>query len=122
MRPRPLTRTTLKVTLTVLHAILARAVEDGLVPSNQSAGLAREIHATTATETTEIEIFTREEIARLLTVTEQDWPEWVRRSDRTGVAELLARRSINHCQCRVSAPGLDDERPERALKARERRA
>lgn len=121
---RPLARTTLKVTLTVLHAILARAVEDGLIPRNPAAGLAREIRTTTATEAVEVEVFTREEIARLLTVTEQDWPKWypfilslARAGLRLGEAVglewqdvdfdqrvLLIRRSINHRQRRMSAP------------------
>jgi integrase len=123
-KQRPLARTTLKVTLTVLHAILARAVEDGVIPRNPAAGLAREIRATTATEATEVEVFTREDITRLLTVAEQDWPAWhpflltlARAGLRLGEAVglewrdvdfdqrvLIVRRSVNHRQRRVSAP------------------
>ncbi len=123
-KQRPLARSTLKVTLSVLHAILARAVEDGLLQRNPAAGLGRDIRSTTATEAAEVEIFTREELARLLTTAEQDWSEWhpflltlARAGLRLGEAVglewrdvdfdqrvLIVRRSVNHRQRRLSAP------------------
>ena len=74
--PRPLSRATLKGTLHVLSALLGRAVEDGLIPTNPATGLAREIAAPTSSEVEEVEVFTPEELTRLLAVAEQDWPEW----------------------------------------------
>jgi integrase len=121
---RPLARSTLKVTLSLLHAILARAVEDGLLQRNPAAGLARDIRSTATTEATEVEVFTREELSRLLAAAEHDWPEWcpflltlARAGLRLGEAVglewrdvdfdqrvLIVRRSVNHRQRRVSAP------------------
>jgi integrase len=77
-RKRPLARETLKVTLSLLHSVLARAVEDGLIARNPATGLAREIRSTPAAEATEVEVFTREELGRLLSAAEQDWPDGTR--------------------------------------------
>jgi integrase len=123
-RKRPLARETLKVTLSLLHSVLARAVEDGLIARNPATGLAREIRSTPAAEATEVEVFTREELGRLLTAAEQDWPEWhpflltlARAGLRLGEAiglewrdvdfdqrVLIVRRSVNHRLRRMSAP------------------
>jgi integrase len=123
-KQRPLARGTLKGTLSLLHAILARAVEDGLLQRNPAVGLAREIRSTSATEATEVEVFTREELGRLLTAAKHDWPEWypflltlARAGLRLGEAVglewrdvdfdqrvLLVRRSVNYRKGRVSAP------------------
>jgi integrase len=123
-KQRPLARGTLKGTLSLLHAILARAVEDGLIQRNPAVGLAREIRSTAATEATEVEVFTREELGRLLAAAEHDWPAWhpflltlARAGLRLGEAVglewrdvdfdqrvLLVRRSVNYRKGRVSAP------------------
>jgi integrase len=74
---RPLARATVKGTLHVLTALLERAVEVGWLSKNPARGLASEISSTTtAAEVAEIEVFTPGELTRLLTVAEQDYPEW----------------------------------------------
>jgi integrase len=71
--PQPLSRATLKGTLHVLSALLARAVEEGLVPANPATGLAREIAPTSSEE---VEVFTPDELIRLLAVAEHEYPGW----------------------------------------------
>jgi integrase len=73
---QPLARATLKGTLHVLSALLGRAVEEGLLPSNPAARLAREIAAPTASEVDEVEVFTPEELSALLAVADRDYPVW----------------------------------------------
>jgi integrase len=123
-KPRPLARGTLKMTLSLLRAVLGRAMEDGLILRDPTIGLAREIRSTASTEATEVEIFTREELSRLLAAAEQDWPSWhpflltlARTGLRLGEAiglewrdvdfdqrVLIVRRSVNHRKRRMSAP------------------
>lgn len=74
--PCPLSRATLKGTLHVLGALLARAVEDGLISANPAQGLVKEIAAPVCREVAEVEVFTPEELSRLLAVAEQEYPEW----------------------------------------------
>jgi integrase len=121
---RPLARGTLKNTLSLLHAILERAVEDGLVQRNPAVGLTRDIRSTAATQAPEVEIFTRGELGRLLAAAEREWPAWhpflftlARAGLRLGEAVglewrdvdfdqrvLIVRRSVNHAKGRASAP------------------
>jgi integrase len=82
------------------------------------------MRTTPATEGVEIEVFTREEISRLWSVVQQDWPAWypflltlARAGLRLGEAVglewrdvdfdervLIVRRTINHRQRRMRAP------------------
>lgn len=77
-RARPgkaVARSTVKEGLKAVAAILNTAVEDGLIPANPCSRMTRQIGDTGA-EVQEIEIFAREELARLLSVAETDYPEW----------------------------------------------
>jgi len=124
MKKRPLARGTLKNTLNTLHAILERAAEDGLIQRNPAVGLTRDIRSTTATQAPEVEIFTREELGRILAAAQREWPAWhtflltlARAGLRLGEAVglewrdvdfdqrvLIVRRSVNNAKGRESAP------------------
>ncbi len=100
--PRPLSRATLKGTLQVLSALLGRAVEDGVIPTNPATGLARDIAAPTSSEVEEVEVFSPDELARLLSVAAQDSPEWhpfmlclARSGIRLGEAVALEWRDVD---------------------------
>jgi integrase len=69
-------RATMREAVTTLRTILATAVEDGLIPVNPCARMRRQIGNTGGQEAREVEVFTREELARLLAVAERDYPAW----------------------------------------------
>jgi len=102
-RARALARGTLKGTLQTLSGLLDRAVEDGWLPKNPARGLASELTPTaTATEVEEIEVFTPDELARLLVVAEQDYSAWhpfllclARSGIRLGEAVALEWRDVD---------------------------
>ena len=100
--PRPLSRATLKGTLHVLSALLTRAAEDGLIHANPATRLAREIAAPTSSEADEVEVFTPEELVRLLAVAEQEYATWhpfvlclARSGIRLGEAVALEWRDVD---------------------------
>jgi len=97
--PRPLASATVKGTLTILTMLLDRAVEDGLISRNPTMGLAKEIRKVASTE---IEVFSSDELARLEVVSEQDYPEWhafilclARTGLRLGEATALEWRDVD---------------------------
>jgi integrase len=102
-RRRPLARGTLKGLLNILSGLLERAVEDGLLLKNPARGLARELPASaTAAEVEEIEVFTPDELKRLLGTAERDYPEWyafvlclARSGVRLGEAVALEWRDVD---------------------------
>jgi integrase len=73
---KPIARGTIREALAAVSAILATAVEDGLILANPCLRMGRHIGHTGATETAQIEIFPREELAQLLALARTDWPEW----------------------------------------------
>ncbi len=73
---QPVSRGTIREALGTLSAILSTAEEDGLIPANPSRRMGKYLAQTGAEEVQEIEVFTRDELQRLLGVAEQDWPEW----------------------------------------------
>lgn len=102
-RRRPLARGTLKGLLNILSGMLERAVEDGWLMKNPARGLARELPASaTASEVDEIEVFTPDELSRLLRMAERDYPEWypfvlclARSGIRLGEAVALEWRDVD---------------------------
>jgi integrase len=76
-RRRALARGTLKGLLHILSGLLERAVEDGWLVKNPARGLARELPTSaTAAEVEEIEVFTPDELSRLLLTAGRDYHEW----------------------------------------------
>jgi integrase len=73
---KPIARGTIREALAAVSAILATAVDDGLILANPCFGMGKHIGQTGATEAAEIEVFTREELGRLLALAETDWPDW----------------------------------------------
>jgi integrase len=95
-------RSTLRETLGTLSAILTTAEEDGLIPTNPARRMGRNIAATGTVEARDIEVFDREELMKLLEVTERDSPEFyplvlclARTGMRTGEAFALAWQDID---------------------------
>jgi integrase len=73
---RSVARATIREALTTLSTILSTAAEDRLITANPCAGMRRQIGNTGAQDAHEVEVFTRDELARLLAVAERDFPEW----------------------------------------------
>jgi integrase len=73
---KPVARATVREAVGTLSTILATAVEDGLLPVNPCAGLRRHIGNTGGQEAHEVEVFTPDELARVLAVAQQDHPAW----------------------------------------------
>jgi integrase len=102
-RRRPLARGTLKGLLNILSGMLERAVEDGLVDRNPARGLAKELPASaTAAEVEEIEVFTPEELSRLLATAGREYPDYyafvlclARSGVRLGEAVALEWRDVD---------------------------
>lgn len=94
---KPVARATVREAVTTLSTILSTAVEDGLIPANPCTRLRKHIGNTGRQEAYEVEVFTRDELPRLLAVAARDYPGWypfvldlegrvilVRRSQRKG--------------------------------------
>jgi integrase len=117
----PLSRATIRQILTPLGSILSTAEDDGLIPANPVRRLGRYLRAS-GTTPAEAEVFNRDELRTILTVTGRDFPEWhdfilclARAGLRGGEASalewpdvdlasrvLIVRRSVR--QGRVTAP------------------
>jgi integrase len=119
---RPITRRTVQRAMTIVSVILGQAVEDELIPSNPCTRLGKLLPPGMPDAEAEIEVFTYQDLAALLTVAERDFPEafpFVLTLARTGIRlgeaiglewrdvdlsrrELLIRRSVR--EGRVSLP------------------
>jgi integrase len=102
-RRRALARGTLKGLLNILSGMLERAVEDGLLDRNPARGLARDLPASaTAAEVEEIEVFTPDELSRLLLTAGREYPAYyafvlclARSGVRLGEAVALEWRDVD---------------------------
>ena len=73
---KPVARATVREAVTTLSTILSTAVEDGLIPANPCTRLRKHIGNTGGQEAYEVEVFTRDELPRLLAVAERDYLGW----------------------------------------------
>jgi integrase len=73
---RPAARRTIQGALRTLSAIFTTAEEDGLVPTNPARRLGAQVAPTAADSLSEIEVFDRGEVSRLLGLAELDYPEY----------------------------------------------
>jgi integrase len=102
-RRRALARGTLKGLLNILSGMLERAVEDSWLDRNPARGLARELPASaTAAEVEEIEVFTPDELSRLLATAGREYPDYyafvlclARSGVRLGEAVALEWRDVD---------------------------
>jgi integrase len=102
-RRRALARGTLKGLLNILSGMLERAVEDGWLDRNPARGLARDLPASaTAAEVEEIEVFTPDELSRLLATAGREYPDYhafvlclARSGVRLGEAVALEWRDVD---------------------------
>lgn len=72
---RPAARGTIQAALRTLSAIFTTAEEEGLVPVNPVRRMSGQVAPTAADASSEIEVFDRDELARLLSLAEHDYPE-----------------------------------------------
>jgi integrase len=72
---KPITRRTVQRIMTVVSVVLGQALEDGLIQSNPCARLGKLLPPAMPDTEAEIEVFTYRELATLLAVAEQDYPE-----------------------------------------------
>jgi integrase len=74
---RPASRGTIQAALRTLSAILSTAEEDGLIPTNPTRRMGKQLVAPTGTVGThEIEVFSRDELSHLLGLAERESPEY----------------------------------------------
>jgi integrase len=74
-KDKAIARPTLRAVLGCVSVILGQAVEDGVMPSNPCQRLGKLLPAAAPDAEHVIEVFTSEELARLLAVAERDFPE-----------------------------------------------
>lgn len=99
---RPLSRGTISETLRTLSAILSTAEEDLLIPRNPVRRMGKYLAQSGAEEAEVVEVFTREELRRLLEIAERDCPEYypfilclARTGMRLGEAMALEGRDLD---------------------------
>jgi integrase len=73
---RPAARRTIQGALRTLSAIFTTTEEDGLAPMNPTRRLGAQVAPTAADSLSEIEVFDRGEVSRLLGLAELDYPEY----------------------------------------------
>ncbi len=74
---RLLARATVRETLRTLSVILSTAEDDGVIPFNPARRMGKYLgQGDGGEETREVEVFSPEELARMLEAAARDWPEW----------------------------------------------